>query len=408
MNTRSSMKTGSSLIAAFILACGLLQGCTKTAKMADKAPTPVKVEAVQSYSATSGTRYSASIVPASQVDLSFNVGGYLDSILQVRGVDGRLRNVQQGDVIAGGVVLARVRAKDYAVKVDQASGQLAQMRASLATTAKEIAEAEVGAEKARLDFERAQALFATQSMTKSEYDAAKSQYDLYKAKIETAKSHLAVIGAQVAAAEAAQTAATITRDDTLLRAPHAGLLLQRSVEVGALISPGKAAFVLADTSAVKAQFGVPDLDVQNLKAGGTLTVELDALPGKAFTGQITSVSPSADQKTRLFEVEVTIPNPGGLLKVGMIASLTLAATKGEAVAVVPLNAIVRSKDQPDQYSLFVVEEQGGKPRGHLRSVTIGDAYGNRIAVKSGVNVGDRVITSGGGRLVDGEAVQVIP
>jgi RND family efflux transporter MFP subunit len=302
-----------------------------------------------------------------------------------------------------------VRASDHAVKVDQASGQLAQMRASLTTSSKQLAEAEVGAEKARLDFERAEALFAAQSMTKSEYDAAKSQYDLYKAKIETARAQLAVVRAQIAAAEAAQSAATITRDDTVLKAPLSGLLLQRSVEVGELISPGKPAFVVADTSVVKAQFGVPDLDVQHLTLGGGLAVTLDALPGKAFTGRITSISPSADQKTRLFEVEVTIANPGGQLKVGMIASLELAASPhAEALAVVPLNAIIRSKDRPDEYALFVIEEQGGKPRGRLRRVTLGDAYGNRIAVTSGVQVGDRVVTSGGGRLVDGEFVQVIP
>lgn len=403
------MKSKSSITLLLMLGCALLQGCTRTAKTAEKAPTPVKVEAVQGYTAAGGARYSASIIPGSQVELSFNVGGYLDQILQVKGVDGRLRNVQQGDSVGRGQVLARVRARDYAVKVDQASGQLAQMRATLANSARQVEEAEIGAEKARLDFERAQALFATQSMTRPEYDSAKSQYDLYKAKVATARSHLAVVEAQIAAAAAAQTAATITRDDTLLRAPLGGLLLQRSVEVGELISPGKPAFVLADTAVVKAQFGVPDLDVQHLQTGSTLTVDLDALPGKSFTGQITSISPSADQKTRLFEIEVSIQNPQHLLKVGMIASLTLAsAAPGEAVAVVPLNAIVRSKDQPDQYALFVFEEQGGKPRGHLRSVTLGDAYGNRVAVTSGVKVGDRVITSGSARLIDGEAVQVIP
>src|SRR5262249_166424 len=112
------MNSKSSMTFILMLACALLQGCTRTAKTAEKAPTPVKVEAVQSYTASSGMRYSASIVPGSQVELSFNVGGYLDQILQVKGVDGRLRNVQQGDSVARGQVLARVRAKDYAVKVD--------------------------------------------------------------------------------------------------------------------------------------------------------------------------------------------------------------------------------------------------------------------------------------------------
>ncbi|MEW6207406.1 MAG: efflux RND transporter periplasmic adaptor subunit [Acidobacteriota bacterium] len=403
MNARKCLMTAS------LIACALFAGCAKAAKTSDKAPTPVKTQTVDLYSAPGGARYSASIVPGSQVELSFSVGGYLDRILQVRGADGRLRNAQQGDSISRGAALASVRAKDYSVKVDQASGQLAQARANLATSRRQLAEAEVGAEKARLDFERASALFATQSMTRSEYDAAKSQHDLYRAKVETARSYLAVVEAQIAAAEAAQAAAAISRDDTVLRSPIDGLVLERAVEVGELISPGKPAFVLADTSIVKAQFGVPDLEVQNLEVGSALTVELDALPGKEFAGQITSVSPSADQKTRLFEVEVSIRNPDRSLKVGMIASLTLeSAPRAESVPVVPLSAIIRSKDQPDEYSLFVIEDQGGMERARLRSVALGEALGNRVAVKSGVKAGERVITSGGSRLVDGERVQVIP
>ena len=96
------------------------------------------------------------------------------------------------------------------------------------------------------------------------------------------------------------------------------------------------------------------------------------------------------------------------IKLGMIASLALASATNEAVPVVPLNAIVRSKEEPDQYSLFVIEVQGATESARLRSVTLGEAFGNRVAVMSGVKVGDRVITSGGSRLVDGQAVQVIP
>src|SRR5262249_41368798 len=246
-------------------------------------------------------------------------------------------------------VLANVRTKDYSVRVDQASGQLEQAQASLVTSSSQLGEAEVGLEKARLDFERAQALFDTQSLTKPDYDAAKSQHDLYNARTETARSQLAVIKAQIATAEASHAAATISKDDTVLRSPIDGLMLQRAVEAGELISPGKPAFVLADTSVVKAQFGVPDLEVQNLKTGSMLTVDLDALPGKEFRGQTPPIPPSADKKPRLFEVEVSIPNPARLLKVGMIASLTLATPeRGEALPLVPLNAILRSKDQPDQ------------------------------------------------------------
>jgi multidrug efflux pump subunit AcrA (membrane-fusion protein) len=314
MNTRV-------LIATYLLWCGMVCGCTKADKPVEKTPTPVKVEAVQSYSASNGARYSASIVAGSEVELSFSVGGYLDSILQVKGADGRPRNVQQGDSVSRGLVLASVRVKDYAVKVDQASGQLAQAKASLETSSKQVAETEVGAEKARLDFERAEALFATQSMTKSDYDSAKSQYDLYKAKVETARSQLAVVQAQITAAQAAQAAATISKEDTLLRAPIDGLLLERSAEVGELISPGKPAFSAG----------------RHVSGEGAVRRSGPRSPEPQDRKRVDS----ADQKTRLFEVEVSIPNPGRWLKIGMIASLTLtSAGRAESVAVVPLNAIV--------------------------------------------------------------------
>src|SRR5690242_4281410 len=117
------MKTQNLMIAtltASLTACSVLTGCTTKAKSAEKPATPVKAEAVQSYLPSEGARYSASIVPGSQATLSFSVGGYLERILQVKGVDGRLRNIQQGDYVARGQVLASVRTKDYAVKVDQA------------------------------------------------------------------------------------------------------------------------------------------------------------------------------------------------------------------------------------------------------------------------------------------------
>src|SRR5262249_19765394 len=213
---RSRQMSAKQLNVQTLLTGALLERCTQSIETDVESSTPVKVETVQSYPPSVGARYSASIIPGSQVPLAFSVGGYADRILQAKGSDGRLRNIQQGDSVARGQVLAGVRLKDYAVRVDQASGQLEQARASLVTSARQVTEVEVAAEKARLDFDRAQALYSTQSMTKSEYDAAKSQHDLYQAKIETAKSQLAFIKAQITAAEAVQTAATISRDDTLL------------------------------------------------------------------------------------------------------------------------------------------------------------------------------------------------
>jgi multidrug efflux pump subunit AcrA (membrane-fusion protein) len=88
-----------------------------------KTPVPVKVAAVELNSAESGARYSATIIPRTEVELAFKVGGYVNALQQVRGVDGRMRDLQEGDRITVGAVLARVRQSDYQVKVKEAESQ---------------------------------------------------------------------------------------------------------------------------------------------------------------------------------------------------------------------------------------------------------------------------------------------
>jgi RND family efflux transporter MFP subunit len=433
-------KLGRTILAPIIgalLCATALTGCREKTATAEQAPVAVKIKTVEMNSVGGGVRYSASIEPAKQVELSFKVGGYVERLMQARGVDGRFRDVQEGDVVAKGAALAQVRQSDYAVKVSQAESQaaetksglessqaqLAEAQSSIASSKAQLAEAEAAFGKARLDFDRAKSLFASQSMTKPDYDAAKAQFEAAEARRNAARSQVAVVEAKAAAAGAqiealrarvkgAQekiTEAAISLQDTALRAPMNAVVLQKNVEVGALVSMGKAGFTVADTTSVKAVFGAPDLVVNKLKLGSALTVTTESLPGTKFSGQITRVAPAADPKSRVFEVEVTIPNPRQLLKPGFIASLELGeSTPPKQVTVVPLAAVVRAKDKPDGYAVFVAEEKNGKTVAHLRRVKLGEAFGNTIAVIEGVNAGERVITMGATLALDGQAVQVIP
>lgn len=425
------------LLFVFCLLPFAFSGCGGKTATAETAPVAVKVKTVEANTASKGVRYAANIRPLKQVELAFKVGGYVERIAQARGVDGRLRDLQPGDIVTKGQVLARVRQSEYAVKVNQAQTQVAESKSSLEASQAQhaeaqssiqsgkaqLAEADAALEKARLDFDRAQSLFASQSYTKANYDAAKTQFEAATAKRHVAQSQVAMLEAKESAAEtqidivkarinraeAVVTEATIPLQDTALRAPINGVVLQRDVEVGALIAAGKPAFIIADLAAVKAIFGVPDLTVGKLKPGSTLTVTTEALPGVELHGQITGIAPAADAKSRVFDVEVTIPNPRGWLKGGMIAALEVAATTlPQPVTVVPVAAIVRAKDKPDQYAVFVVEERGGQQIARSRTVTLGEALGNTMVVLEGVSVGERVITSGATLALDGQAVQIIP
>jgi multidrug efflux pump subunit AcrA (membrane-fusion protein) len=387
----------------FVVFSFFLISCSRPAPKLEKAATPVHVAAVELLTPKTAERYSASLLPARQVSLSFRVSGFVDSIWQVRDADGRGRHVDIGDMVPMGAVLAKVRLKDYQLQVDQAAGQLNQTRQSEQTAKAQLTQAEASAAKAMQDFERASALFADKAMTKSDYDSAKSQLDSTRAQVEAARSQVQVYTAAMQASQATLGTANLGLHDTSLPAPFTGALVQRSVEIGSLVAPGAAAFTLADLSSVKASFGVPDVVLVNLRAGGKLGVFAEALPDRQFQGTITNIAAVADSSTRLFQVQVTIPNPQGVLRPGMIATLTLSTgTKTDALPVVPLSAVVRPKEGESGFAVIVVE---GK-QARRRLVKLGTTFGDRIAV-AGVNPGDQVISSGSSLIADGEAVEVI-
>jgi multidrug efflux system membrane fusion protein len=181
--------------------------------------------------------------------------------------------------------------------------------------------------------------------------------------------------------------------------------MQRNVEVGMLAGPSLTAYSLADIGTVKAVFGVPDTVVVPMRPGRTIAISVEALPGREFRGAVSSIASVADSETRLFQVEVTIPNQGMLLKPGMIASLSLdGAQQTPAVPVVPLSAVVRDHTNPAEFAVMVVESNVAK----ARRVGLGATFGEWLAISSGLRPGEQVIRTGGTLVNDGEAVEVMP
>ena len=367
---------------------GLLLGAAVSAACgghaaADKPARPVKVDKVASHAAPGGLRYSATIQPYEQVPLSFKVSGYVSEVSRRPGPDGRLRNLQQGDLVSRGTVLARVNPADYQEKVNQAKAQLAEAEANLA--------------KAKADGARAQALYEGKALTRPDYDAA--------------TQGLAVAAARADAARAALEAAQIALRDGSLVSPTEGVVLSRNVEVGTLAAPGTLGFTVADLTRVKAVFGVPDQVVQRVQVGTPLTVTSDAFLGVGFPGRVTAVSPSADAQSRVFSVEVTIPNSKRQLKAGMIGTVEVASADVPDIApgspTVSVSAVVKSA-RPGAFAVFLLDGPDDGATARARDVSLGRISGNRVAVDSGLKLGDRVIVSGASLLVDGERVRVIP
>jgi RND family efflux transporter MFP subunit len=367
-------------VRVLVTVAGLAAGC-HVAGGSQKSLTVVKVRAVDSASDSSSARYSANFEPATRVDLAFKVGGYVDQIAHVRGVDGKARVLQEGDLVTRGTELASVRKSDYTQKLGEAKAALA--------------EALAARDQAQLDADRAEHLATTNANSKADLDAAKIKLQTAIARHDGAKVRV----------DEAQTMLA----DTTLKAPMDGVILKRGIEVGTLAAAGTLGFSIADTATVKVVFGVPDTVLDQLQLGASQLVTTEAFRGVEWQGRITRIAPAADAKSRVFEVEVSIPNAKQELKSGMVGALKLSqGARLAPVAVVPLAAVVRSRAHPERFAVYALDETETPPVARVREVELGDFLGNGIPVKAGLAAGQKIVVQGAALLSDGEPVRVLP
>ncbi len=378
---------------AALAAVAFMAGCRNEPKAAETVLQAVRAGVVQEVRPDAPERYTATIAPFSQVDLAFKSPGPIASILQVRGADGRMRNVQAGDKVAQGAELAVVRQVDYAQRVDQALEQFRQAQAQQAA-------AEAAFRDAKLDYTRAGNLYNTASLTKPDYDQAQARYESTQAQIDAAK-------AAVEAAATAVSQAQLALSDTTLRAPGDGWIVARNVDTGSLVGGATVGFSMMNTTAVKAVFAVPDTSLRSVRIGQRLAVTIEAL-GRPVSGTVTAISPQADPKSRVFSVEISLDNPRDEIRPGMIGSLALGSqAEPRRRLVIPFSAVVRAPNNPQGFAVFRIEERSAGTFAVAREITVGDTFGNSIEVVGGLPAGERVIVLGGELVHDGQQVRVL-
>jgi RND family efflux transporter MFP subunit len=358
-----------------------ITGCGKKANP-EESRIAVTVLKVREAEESNSGAYTASFQPYRQTALSFQVGGEVDFIKQVPGADGRTRDLQGGDWVKEHELLATVKSETFQAQLSQATSALAGAQAVY--------------DKAKRDYERDGQLL-------SQHIIARETYDLSAVQFQSSQS-------QVAEAQASLKQAQINLGYCKLASPMDGMILARGIEMGSLAAPSIVAFQLADTSAMKAVFGGSDIQIGQLKQGQAQALTTEAIPGGQLVGTITRIAPNADPTTRIYDVEITVPNKDGKIRAGMIASLKIPGV-GPALsagATLPLNAIVRPPDDQKDFAVYVVEETAGRSLARLRKVRLGDIVGNEIAVSSGVQLGDQVIVRGATMVTDGTEVQVMP
>ncbi len=185
--------------------------------------------------------------------------------------------------------------------------------------------------------------------------------------------------------------------DTVVRAPFNGLVAERLVSVGDYVTKGAKVAVVVRVNPLRVQLTVPEQFVSAISVGAPVTFEVDAYPGRSFTGTVRYVSPSLETAQRALTVEATVPNPAQELKPGLFATARIDEQKQTPAVVVPAKAV---RTVGGTSRVFVISNG----RAEERVVTIGQSSGDVVEIATGLKAGEQVATTNVAQLSDGAKV----
>jgi membrane fusion protein (multidrug efflux system) len=221
------------------------------------------------------------------------------------------------------------------------------------------------------------------------------------------------VGSEIAYLEARfqaeQTAASLTGLEerlarTVIRAPFAGVLDERLVDVGAMVSPGTPVARLVDLDPIKVFAGVPERYATDVRVGAETTLYFEMLGSAPYTARVRYVGATVNAENRTFPIEVSLPNPNGLVKPQMVANMTVTRSTVDEAIVVPQDALIRFENG---YVVYVAAERNGESVAEMREVVLGASRRNLVVIDDGVHAGDRLIVVGHKEVEDGDRIRVV-
>jgi len=241
---------------------------------------------------------------------------------------------------------------------------------------------------------QAQARLAQTNLTRAS-TLAQRQFET-QATVDTDHAQLEEASAQIA-----RTEATIAQK--LVRAPFAGELGIRQVNLGQYVGAGTALVTLTDLDSLHVDFTLPENTRSQLAVGQVVLTTVDAFPGRSFEAKLTTIEPQINADTRTIKLQATLANPDHLLLPGMFVHARVTLPDERNVVVLPETAVDFTLYGN---SVFLIVKDGDGKGFHVKRqfVTTGDRFDNKVAVVSGIQPGDRAVAGGQLKLIDGAAV----
>ena len=339
----------------------------------------------------------------SELQLPGNIEAVTEAPILAR-ADGYIKRrlVDIGDRVQSGQPVAEIEAPELDQQVIQAKANLQQVQASLDQALANEQQGKANLELARVTAQRWASLVAAGVVSKQDNDQYQAQYQSQQAGVQALEKAIAVQRANIAAAEANLARLDQMQAYRVVKAPFAGVITLRNVDVGALVNSGSTLlYRIAQTGTLRTYVNVPQTNASTIHAGQPATLRVTNLPGRTFTGTVARTANSLDPSSRTMLVEVQVPNADGALLPGMYAQVDLSSPRVNAPLLIPGDALIVLATGTQ---VAIVRPDSTV---HLQKIQVGRDYGDRLEVLSGLQMGDRIIANPGDTAREGAKVEPV-
>ena len=326
------------------------------------------------------------VVPAanSQAVVAPPVGG----IVSNRNLPRVGQHVAQGQTIA---VIQQVATSAEQAQVRAAAASLslenARLEADRRTASGEVEAARIRLDLATKEAARAQRLYERKAFSERQMQAADADLKAAKAQYDAAVKRLEALGNSPSAERSRASVGSANANYTV-RAPLSGFVTKVNKSIGEQVAPGEAIVEISNLNTVWVEAPIFEKDLSRLAGNISATFTTPAYPDQEFKGTVVDIGAVIDEQTRATKVIFQLPNDGRALRLGMQANVRLDAGEQVTAMMIPKEAVLEHEGKKIVYVLLSGEEF------ERREVTIGDELGGKIAVLSGLNKGERVVTQG--------------
>jgi RND family efflux transporter MFP subunit len=355
------------------------EALTISAQRRDFVPS-VRVAAVRASDDTVLVTLPATTLAFSNANIFARASGYIDK-----------RQVDIGDRVKEGQLLAEIVAPELDHQITQAEATLGQLKAAL--------------QQAQANMDLAQVTWNRDSPLVGEGWVTQQQGTIDVQNLKAQQAAVGVAQANVAAQQAQLLVLSQQKAYQRVVAPFDGVITQRNIDVGSLVQADAVSstfmFTIMQGNVIRTQVYVPQDQAFGLSPGVDAVVRVPEIPDRTFPGKVTRIADALQPGTRTLLTEIDIPNPDGTLTSGMYCAIELHIPRKTPSLIVPADAIIFNRD-----GLHVAVVEDGVAR--IRKISVARDFGKEVEARDGVAQGDQVILNPPVGLVEGSRVQVRP